>query len=140
MKTLWKLLTIYDKVLIISLVLISTIAIFIPVTDLLARDNSEQLNKIIVIQSETSGLQKIPAENSFKEQPLLIKVEGPIGISIIEVHNGKVRLKKAPPADPGKICEKTGWISQPGPVIVCVPNKISIWIEARESNLDGVSW
>ena len=59
--------------------------------------------------------------------------------SLIEARNGKVRLKKAPEADPLKICEKTGWISEAGPRIICVPNKITVWIETGENDIDGIS-
>jgi hypothetical protein len=49
-------------------------------------------------------------------------------------------MKKAPERDPEKVCEKTGWIDQPGPMIICVPNQIAIWIEKKDAELDGISW
>ncbi|MFW5992122.1 MAG: NusG domain II-containing protein [Halanaerobiaceae bacterium] len=140
MNKLWKLLTIYDKMLIVFLITASAGAIIFSFSGLLTGGNNEQGDMVIVIQSISGGIQRIPVENTYRQQPLLIEVEGPVGVSIIEAHRGNVRLKEAPPDDPEKICEKTGWIDQPGPVIVCVPNKISIWLEAKGSDLDGVSW
>lgn len=137
---LWKYLTIYDRVLIISLVLLCVIAIFAPVGFLLTDRNDSNSEYVVVIQQANSNQQIIPMNSTYKKEPLYVKITGPLGISIIEVHNGKVRMKEAPPGDPEKICEKTGWIGQPGPMIICVPNQISIWIEREDSELDGVSW
>ncbi len=80
---------------------------------------------------------------TYRELPIIIEAKGPIGTTIIEAHNGRVRVKEAPPTDPLKIDEKIGWINKPGATIICVPNKLSIWIETvkpREGELDGVSW
>lgn len=139
MKKLWDFLTIYDKILIFSLIILSLIAILVPFGYLLFERNGSA-EEVIVIQTANKEQKKILMSSTYREEPLLIEVNGPIGISIIEAQNGKVRLKEAPPADPEKICEKTGWIEQVGPMIICVPNQVSIWIEKAESSLDGVSW
>ncbi|WP_024834571.1 NusG domain II-containing protein [Ruminiclostridium josui] len=40
---------------------------------------------------------------------------------------------------PDKICVKTGWLSQPGEIAVCLPNKIIIKLEQdKNQNVDGV--
>ena len=74
------------------------------------------------------------------QEPIIFEVEGPIGIHIIEVNQGRVRVREAPAADPLKICEKTGWIDREGPIIVCVPNSLSLWLESTNSDIDGMSW
>ncbi|MFP4017082.1 MAG: NusG domain II-containing protein [Halanaerobiales bacterium] len=140
MRRLWNFITIYDKVLIVSLLLLSVIAIFAPVGFLLGGGRDTGQEKVIVIQQADNNQQRIPNNSTYQEEPLYIEVNGPLGTSIIEAHNGKVRLKEAPPEDPEKICEKTGWIDQPGPMIICVPNQVSIWIEQKDSDLDGVSY
>ncbi len=140
MKRLWNYLTIYDKVLIISLIMISGIFMLTPLVGLLSEQGRGNQEKEIVIQTGDGRVQRILLENTFREEALIIPVEGPLGISYIEAHQGRVRIKEAPPADPLKICEHTGWIEQAGPPIICVPNKISVWIEDKESELDGVSW
>ncbi|MFP4661330.1 MAG: NusG domain II-containing protein [Halanaerobiales bacterium] len=139
MRRLWDFITIYDKVLIVSLLLLSVIVILAPVGFLLGGSNNNQ-EQVIVIRQGDNMQQRIPLSNTYREEPLHVEVNGPLGTSIIEAHNGKVRLEEAPPEDPEKICEKTGWISQPGPMIICVPNQVSIWIEYKEADLDGVSW
>ena len=102
--------------------------------------NNEEQNSFIYIKDSSKEVKRIPFSETYQEEPMIIKVEGPLGTSIIEAHNGRVRLKEAPEEDPAKICEKTGWISKPGPSIICVPNKVSIWIEQTNSDLDAVSW
>lgn len=139
MNNIWRILTFYDKLLIISLIIISVFFIVSPLKALLAGGGDADGYEV-VIQSAHTGQQRIPLGDTYGKNPIFISVEGPIGVSIVEVYQGKVRLKEAPEDDPEKICEKTGWISEPGPMIVCVPNQISIWIEGRNSDLDGVSW
>lgn len=128
-------LTRYDKLLIISLVILGVLGIFLPY-----RSIGEKSNMVIIIQNADREEKRIPIVNTYGAEPLLIPVNGPLGISIIEAYNGKVRMKEAPVEDPLKVCEKTGWIDQPGPMIICIPNQISIWIEKEESELDGVSY
>ena len=140
MKRLWNYLTIYDKVLIISLIMISGIFMLSPLVGFLIDQDGEYQEKEIVIQSGDGRIKRLLLENTFREEAIIIPVEGPLGISYIEAHQGRVRVKKAPPDDPLKICEHTGWIEQAGPLIICVPNRISVWIEDKESEIDGVSW
>ena len=57
------------------------------------------------------------SRNSLPNEGRVVEVEGPIGKHLIEMTPEGVRVH-APSADPLKICEKTGWIKRPGPVIV----------------------
>ncbi|MCR5781957.1 MAG: NusG domain II-containing protein [Clostridia bacterium] len=41
---------------------------------------------------------------------------------------------------PDKTCVKTGKISSPGEAAVCVPNKVIVYIEGRDSDVDGVAY
>lgn len=140
MKKMWKLLTLYDKILIVFLILLSTSFVLTPVGQFLIGNNNDNADRVILIQTANKEQERILLDSTYREEPFFIEVNGPLGISIIEAHNGKVRLKEAPPADPEKTCEKTGWIDQPGPIIICVPNQVSIWIEVENFDLDGVSW
>jgi len=134
-----KYLTISDKILILLIVVFSIIMIVYPFVTAYFNQSEDQ-EAYIYIKNRTKNIQRIPISDTYKEEPMKIEVEGPLGISIIEAHNGRVRLKEAPEEDPAKICEKTGWIDKPGPSIICVPNKISIWIERSDSELDAISW
>ena len=139
MKDIRRLLTFYDKLLIVSLSIISLIFIILP---LVSKPTGEgnKLESTIIIRSACQIEHQIPLAETYGETPVIVEVEGPVGISVIEAHQGRVRMKKAPEKDPEKICEKTGWIAQPGSVIICVPNRITIYIESRQTDIDGVSW
>lgn len=139
MEKLNKYLTLYDKILIILIVVFSVGMIAYPFVSAYFNQNEDQ-EAYIYIKDRTQNINRIPISDTYKEEPIIMEVEGPLGISVIEAHNGQVRLKEAPEEDPAKICEKTGWISKPGPSIICVPNKISIWIEKTDSDLDAISW
>ncbi|MBC7319851.1 NusG domain II-containing protein [bacterium] len=67
----------------------------------------------------------------------IVEVSGPLGVSIIEINNGKVRMLSSP--CPDKLCVKEGYINKSGQVIVCVPNRIVIKIEGRAS-LDALTY
>ena len=66
-----------------------------------------------------------------------VQVEGPLGISVIEVKNGKVRMLKSP--CPQQICVHMGQISKPHSSIVCVPNRVMILIPADHDSLDAIT-
>lgn len=67
----------------------------------------------------------------------LINISGPLGTSVVEVKPGAIRMKFSP--CPDKCCMKTGWIDQPGQVIVCVPNRIIIKIFPDKNSVDNIS-
>lgn len=54
--------------------------------------------------------------------------------SAAEFNDGRVRIKDA--NCPDKICVKTGWISKPGEMIVCLPYRIIIKISGDSENVD----
>ncbi|QTL97252.1 NusG domain II-containing protein [Iocasia frigidifontis] len=139
MDKLWNLLTLYDKILIVLLLLGSVFFIVLPLIGLTTEGNN-LIDGEIVIQSSGIIQARIPLSDTYGDKALRIEIAGPIGTSIVEAFQGRVRMFEAPESDPEKICEKTGWIDQPGPMIICVPNQISIWIEAAEPEFDGVSW
>lgn len=137
MSKLWNLLTLYDKILIAILLVGSIFFIVLPLIGLTTEGNTLIDGEIVI---ESSGIiqERIPLSDTYGDKPLRIEIAGPIGISIVEGFQGRVRMIESP--CPDKICIKTSWIDQSGPMIICVPNQISIWIETAESDFDGVSW
>ncbi len=129
--------TLYDKILIILVIIISITAIVFPVLRYYYVHNND-MKTYIVIQAGNDIIEKIDIKKTYSDKPIYREVKGPLGLSIIEAHEGKVRMYKAPEKDPLKICEKTGWISEEGPRIICVPNKVTIWIE-EENGIDGIT-
>jgi hypothetical protein len=66
-----------------------------------------------------------------------IQVKGSLGISVIEVRNGKIRMAASP--CPHQICVRMGQISKAHSSIVCVPNRIVIQIPADDDSLDAIT-
>jgi len=71
---------------------------------------------------------------------LQVKVPGVLGESIVEVDKDKVRMLYSP--CPDKDCERQGWASRPGRMVVCLPNRVVVKIQSdgAQSELDGVSF
>lgn len=69
-----------------------------------------------------------------------VKVPGILGESIVEIDKDKVRMLYSP--CPDKDCERQGWVSRSGQMIVCLPNRVVIKIESdrTKNDLDGVSF
>ncbi|CAB1243186.1 NusG domain II-containing protein [Clostridium sp. MT-14] len=93
-------------------------------------------HKIAVIKQEgkiinTIDLNKVKGRKQFK-----IKYKTS-HFNLVEVENGKIRIEDAD--CPDKICIKTGWISKPGESIICLPHKLIINIEGKNSKYDGLS-
>ena len=128
-------LTLYDKILIVVVIILSLFLLLIPFYYF----SSTSDNLVLKVQ-QGNELIKTVSLAEFDQETMTFQVEGPIGSHIIEVNQGRVRVKEAPADDPLKICEKTGWIDREGPIIVCVPNSLSIWLESTDSDIDGMSW
>lgn len=69
----------------------------------------------------------------------MINVEGEKGRVVIEVKDGGVRVVESSCLQ--KICVNTGRINRPGQNIICLPNKVLVTIEGKESSkVDAVSY
>ncbi len=67
-----------------------------------------------------------------------ITVKGKLGDSIIEVHDGRVRMLSSPCN--GKICVLSGWHQHGGDSIVCLPNKVSVSLISQQERFDGINF
>ncbi len=66
------------------------------------------------------------------------RVEGPLGFSVVEVHGGRVRMKESP--CPHKVCLRMGWKEEAGESIVCLPNRVGVFLRGkRRDGIDAVS-
>jgi len=59
-----------------------------------------------------------------------IQVKGPIGTTVIRIHQGEAAITKAPCTH--KLCQKMGPIPAHGPVMICIPNRIVVEIKNRK--------
>ncbi|MFO7152444.1 MAG: NusG domain II-containing protein [Bacillota bacterium] len=91
-----------------------------------------------VIEINGKQYQKITLGNDGPKMQL--NVPGVIGDLVLEVDRDKVRVVSSD--CPDKDCIRQGWASRPGQTLVCLPNRVVIKIESRDStgDLDGVSF
>ena len=71
--------------------------------------------------------------------PRLVRVDGPLGVTEVEIAAAGVRVRSSP--CPGQVCVRRGWIRRPGQVCVCVPNRVVVELAGapQPHELDGVS-
>lgn len=110
-----------DKKLLIGILLLSLI-IFLLSRYIPTRTVS---NAIVKVQGDV--VQIIDMNKNTGPEPLT--VQGKLGPVIIEVENKKIRISEA--LCPDQICVKQGWIDSPAQSIICVPNELAIYFDAK---------
>ncbi|KAF0103000.1 MAG: hypothetical protein FD187_1713 [bacterium] len=65
----------------------------------------------------------------------VIEVAGPLGISRVEIRDGRVRIAADP--SPLQLCVRQGWIP-PGAAAVCLPNRVAV--ENAAAGYDTLSY
>lgn len=68
----------------------------------------------------------------------VIKVKGKLGISELEVKDGKIRFMSSP-CDT-QLCVHRGWIQQSGEIVACVPNTVSVRILGPDPRFDTMNF
>lgn len=78
----------------------------------------------------------------FRELPLTpdtrLQVPGPLGVSIITIHNRQARIESDP--SPRQYCVRQGWLKQAGEIAICLPNEISIEMAGRNKSYDSLNY
>jgi hypothetical protein len=62
----------------------------------------------------------------------LVKVQGAIGETVLQVEVGKIRVIASPCT--GKQCIHAGWLQTSGEFTACLPNRVSIEVHSRSKN------
>lgn len=67
-----------------------------------------------------------------------LEVPGPLGTTRISVEPGRARVV----SDPGlrQYCVRQGWLSRPGEIAICAPNRVSLQIAGRAKAYDSLSY
>jgi hypothetical protein len=67
-----------------------------------------------------------------------LQVPGPLGTTVIAVDAGRARVV----ADPGprQYCVHQGWLSRPGDVAICAPNRVSLQILGHGGGYDSLAY
>ncbi|MDF9406871.1 NusG domain II-containing protein [Pelotomaculum isophthalicicum JI] len=80
--------------------------------------------------------QKISLSETITEEIKVINADG--HYNVVEIEKGRARIKEAD--CPNQVCVKTGWVSQPGQIAVCVPNKFNIAVKGKSNKVDTISY
>lgn len=67
-----------------------------------------------------------------------LKVQGKIGISTIEIQQGKVRFKQSPCNS--QYCVHQGWLQHAGQAAICIPNQVSIELIGATQTIDTLNY
>lgn len=67
-----------------------------------------------------------------------VEVDGPLGITRIEVQPGRARVA----ADPGprQYCVRQGWLTRANAIAICAPNHVSLALVGRDPAYDSISY
>lgn len=88
---------------------------------------------VAVIQSGTDNAVEIPLETDQR-----LNIAGPLGDTVIEVDQGRVRFVKSPCR--GKQCIHSGWLHKSGEFAACLPNKISLAVTGKIPRFDAINF
>ncbi|RKD33196.1 NusG domain II-containing protein [Thermohalobacter berrensis] len=116
----------WDKLLIVFVLVASLLGLYY--VKGIASNNS---TKYILIEVDGEQYKKISFGNNMIGETIEVKTE--YGYNKLEIGDGRVRIIEAD--CPDKLDVKQGWISNPGQVIVCLPNRLVVEI-ITENNED----
>jgi hypothetical protein len=123
-KETFKEITIYDWALLVALIFLSLSGLFL-VKGLALSGNTASI--------EVNG--KLLYRLSLNEDRT-VEVHGPIGITRVEVKQGKIRITDSP--CPNKLCIRQGWIKRGA--IICLPNRVVVTIGGDDTGeVDAIS-
>jgi hypothetical protein len=92
--------------------------------------SNKKYNEVYVeIEVDGKLYKKVPLQNHEE----IIKIESAEGVNIIEITQGKVHVEDA--NCPDKVCVKDGFISKPGQILVCLPNRVLIQIKGQNDDI-----
>lgn len=119
-----------DKIvalIVICVILISSIGVFSFMK--LSQGN----HHIAEIKQDGKVIKTIDLDKVTENQELKIPYAS-VNYNLITIEKGRIRITDAD--CPDKICVKSGWISQAGETIVCLPHKLIIKIQGGTKSVD----
>lgn len=122
-----------DKIaalIIIVLLVISTAGV------LIYKNRMESSSRIALIKQDGKLIKTINLSTVKNSEEFIIKYKDN-DFNKIKVEKGRIRITDA--NCPDKICVKKGWISKPGENIVCLPHRLIISIDGKNSNYDDIT-
>lgn len=71
-------------------------------------------------------------------QDRLMDVVGPLGVSKIEIKQGKVRFLSSPCTN--QYCVHQGWLRHEGQAAICLPNRVSLELLGTQKSYDSLNY
>lgn len=71
-------------------------------------------------------------------QAQTLRVDGPLGETLIEIADGAARIVASPCRQ--KICINRGWLSHAGETAACLPNRISVTLLGDDPRFDAMNF
>jgi hypothetical protein len=124
-----------DKIVGIIILIIVVIALIVTS---IYKNSIKGSENIAVIKSDGKVFKTVDLNKVVEPQEFTIKTDKG-NYNVISVKHDGIRVKAAD--CPSQVDVKVGWISKPGQLIVCLPNKLLISIKGEESSgIDGKSF
>ena len=120
-----------DKILIVSLIIISLISL-----GFIKNSNAGYKEKYISIQVNGEEYKKIIFDKKIIGKQIPIETE--FGYNLIEIGDGEVWVVEA--SCPDELDVKQGKISRSGEIIVCLPNKLVIEIKGTDDEIKEIDY
>jgi hypothetical protein len=114
--------TVADKILLSVLLLLSFSGIIF-VKEVLSK------GKTVLIEVDNRPVYVLPVDKD-----RTVSVEGPLGKTVVEIRNHRVRVTESPCHN--KLCIKQGWIESGA--IICLPNRVVVTIGNHEDESDKI--
>lgn len=67
-----------------------------------------------------------------------VSVDGELGPTVIRIESGRARVVSDP--GPRQYCVKQGWLSRPGEMALCAPNRVSLSLSGGQSAYESMAY
>ncbi|NIS60105.1 MAG: hypothetical protein GTO13_05190 [Proteobacteria bacterium] len=119
-----------DKILILALIGFTFSIFFV-----LRISQTQSSQRRVFIEVDNRLVERVPLSEITASRQISIAL--PKGEARLEMEGGRVRmLPMKKEICPRGICSQMGWIGRPGEMIVCMPNKLVVRIEASREEVD----
>mgnify|MGYP001360782972 CR=1 FL=1 len=132
MGTLFRMMKRWDWFIIGALIVLSFVPVWI--FGIARAGEADKGGFIAIVSVDHQEVKRIRLDHA-ADQTFTVE-DGDGGYNTIEVQHGKIRVKGANCSD--QVCVRTGFISEPGETIVCLPHKVVIEIKGMEQSEDGL--
>jgi len=121
-----------DKILIVFIIIISLVSL-----GFIQKNATGHNDKYISIQVNGKEYKKIIFDKSMIGKT--IPIETQFGYNLVEIGDGNIRVIEA--SCPDELDVKQGYISMPGEIIVCLPNRLVVEIKgsSQTQEIDYIS-